>query len=171
MALVIVADSAEELRAQVAGQLAMAGHEVRQAEDGALALLEIAQQEPQVLVIELTLARVPGLEVLRILHEEGLARNTRIVVYTNETHSFHVRRALNLGAHRVLEKAEPPEAVVDVVHEQLEILGVAVPALGTPQIGAGEPQMVTRDLSFSFGIGGGPPGGRSLPVSDLPDPA
>jgi len=170
MAVVLVADSDEALRARVAGQLTMAGHDVREAEDGALAMLELAQQQPDVLVIDLTLARVPGLELLRVLHEEGLARNTRIIVYTNETHSFHVRRALNLGAHRVLEKAESPEAVVEVVHEQLEILGVAVPAAVFSAPPVDGPQMVTRDLSFSFGVGGGPPGSRSLPVSEFSDP-
>ena len=67
MARILVVDDDATVREVVASYLVRAGHDVTQAADGELALAAAAAQAPDLVVLDLMLPRVEGMEVFRRL--------------------------------------------------------------------------------------------------------
>lgn len=95
------------------------GYTVREASDGFDALLEVAQSTPDVLVMDISMPRISGFEVLEALHEKGVTDDVRIVVHTSEDDPALVERAAGLGIDEYFLKPIDPEAVVDAIGEHL----------------------------------------------------
>ena len=69
MAQVLVVDDDLTVREVVVSYLRAAGHEVTEAGDGESALVEVAAQEPHLVVLDLMLPGIDGLEVCRRLRD------------------------------------------------------------------------------------------------------
>lgn len=81
-----------------------------EAADGLAALALVRQLRPQVLVLDLGLPQLDGLEVMRAVHDEGLP--TRVLVVTARQDPASVRAALGLGAHGYLLKTDDADALL-----------------------------------------------------------
>jgi CheY-like chemotaxis protein/DNA-binding XRE family transcriptional regulator len=62
------------------------------------------ESNPQVLLLDLNLPKVNGLEILRRLKEDGRTRNLQVVVLTVSRSDEHIREALDLGAAAYIVK-------------------------------------------------------------------
>jgi DNA-binding response OmpR family regulator len=100
--------------------LSQAGFQVSVANDGQTGLDQIAKFAPDLVVLDLMLPKVDGLEVLRrIRATEGNAA-LPVIVFSNSYTSDRTREVWNAGATQVLVKAScPPKQLVQVVGSSL----------------------------------------------------
>jgi two-component system repressor protein LuxO len=86
--------------------------------DDALRLLR-GGYKPDILIADLELPDQSGLALLQQIHDEHLAEGAHIIVLTNHSEEYVKQRALELGAHDYVVKAEmiPAEVVQMVLNE------------------------------------------------------
>jgi two-component system nitrate/nitrite response regulator NarL len=83
---------------------------VAEAADGREAVSLTREHKPGILLLDLAMPGVPGLEVLRELAHDGLP--VHIIVLTATIHPVEAAHALRLGARGVVLKASPPELLL-----------------------------------------------------------
>lgn len=83
---------------------------VAEASDGKEAISLAIEFRPDVLLLDLAMPRVPGMEVLRELAHQNAMVNT--ILLTAAIQSFAVSSAFQLGARGIVLKASPPELLL-----------------------------------------------------------
>jgi len=83
---------------------------VAEASDGLEAITLARKFKPDVLLLDLAMPRLPGLEVLRELSHDELTVST--ILLTAAIQTFEVTRALQLGARGVVLKESSPEVLL-----------------------------------------------------------
>lgn len=104
MAIVLVADDDSGLRATVAAILEADGHVVEGVEDGEAALAWVARSSPDVVVLDLGMPGLGGLETCRRLKAMPAARHVPVIVLTGLDAGAHALAALDAGADEFLTK-------------------------------------------------------------------
>ncbi len=102
MAFILVADDEDGLRRFIADALTGAGHRVTEAADGAAALRELAARRFHVLVTDLRMPDVDGMELLRTARARW--PETEVVVVTAHATVDTAIEAMKLGAFDYLQK-------------------------------------------------------------------
>jgi DNA-binding NarL/FixJ family response regulator len=93
-------------------------HVIGEASDGKEAISLTQSLKPDVLLLDLAMPRVPGMEVLRELSKQETP--VRTILLTAAIQPFAVTSALQLGARGIVLKASPPEMLlksIRSVHE------------------------------------------------------
>jgi DNA-binding NarL/FixJ family response regulator len=88
---------------------------VGEAEDGSEAIRKVGHLRPDVVVLDLVLRGVQGLEVLRQVHAE--TPRTRVVVLSMHSDLAYVTEAVQNGAAAYVLKAAPSSEVVRAIRE------------------------------------------------------
>lgn len=117
--ILVVEDNPDDvtltLRALSRHNLANRVHVVR---DGAEALLYLrAHQHPRVVLLDLKLPKVSGLEVLKEVKSDPLLRSIPIVVLTSSREEPDIKTAYELGANSYIVKPVDFEQFVSAVSE------------------------------------------------------
>jgi putative two-component system response regulator len=105
---VLVADDTESVRSLFNRLLAADGHEVISAADGAAALDAIRRFHPDVILLDVTMPHVDGLEVCRRLKADPATRLTPVVLVTGQTGLDDRIRGIEAGADEFLSKPVHP---------------------------------------------------------------
>lgn len=107
---VLVVDDDEAIRTVVSWQLEAAGYTVFQAEDGAQALARIDQDAPHLVVLDLTLPAVAGLDVLRAVRDgrSSAPPNLPVIVLSGRSGETDRIVGLDQGADDYLVKPFSP---------------------------------------------------------------
>ncbi len=85
--------------------LEAAGHEVvAEADNGLDALQQLRDLKPALLILELTLPRLGGLELIQRIHAQGLP--VKLLVFTAQNSDYFAARCMEAGAHGFLSKQE-----------------------------------------------------------------
>ena len=113
---VLVVDDEDALRRLVAAYLSADGHEVAEAADGAAALEVASAFRPDLVVLDLGLPEVHGLDVCRRLRESS---DCYVVMVTARDDEETVIRGLGLGADDFLTKPVSPRELVARVGARL----------------------------------------------------
>lgn len=116
MAKIIVIDDDEMVRTMVARVLIRAGHEVRQAEDGAQGLALFRAQPPDVVVTDILMPGKEGIETIRELRR--VAPQARIIAMSGggEGHNLgYLDFARHLGADEAIAKPFLPEELTAMI--------------------------------------------------------
>lgn len=108
----------------MARALALARFDVRSASSAADIMAELGKPPPDVIVMDLILPELVGLEVLAKTREHTQLRRVPVIVVTAEAAQDDVISALVYGANGYMTKPVKPEALLDAVKT---ILGVADP--------------------------------------------
>jgi len=92
------------------------GFKVLTAEDGEEGLLVASGQPVDLMILDLMLPKLSGLDMLAKYRAEPSGRNTPVVVLTNLTHEEEVKRAKELGVKEFIVKTDftPSEVVLKV---------------------------------------------------------
>ena len=85
------------------------GFEVIEAADGREALDVLRTSPPALVVLDLMMPEVDGVEVLRVRRAEGLAEGTRVLVLTAKTDTQDAVWCWELGADEYLTKPVDPD--------------------------------------------------------------
>ncbi|RJQ13823.1 response regulator [Candidatus Parcubacteria bacterium] len=92
------------------------GFDVLTALDGEEALEKAGKEKPDVILLDLVLPKIDGLEVLRLLRKNKDLSKTPVVVLTNRGEKSTVEKAVKLGATAYITKIiyTPTEVVTKV---------------------------------------------------------
>ncbi len=91
---------------------------VGEAADGKDAVRLTRELKPDILLLDLAMPRVPGMEVLRELAPEQ--SSVRVILLTAAIQPFEVTGAMQLGARGVVLKSSPPELLLKCIHAVAE---------------------------------------------------
>lgn len=118
---------------------------VGEAGDGEEALMLVARHRPDVLVLDLRMPRLSGLEVIRRLRAEF--PQVRVLVLTAYDDDPYVFAALRAGAHGYLLKTAAPDELIHgvrTVHARRTVLDPEVAGRVVEGLGRPEPERLTE---------------------------
>jgi DNA-binding response OmpR family regulator len=144
MAEVLVVDDDPTVREIVITYLTKAGHTVTSAADGHEALTAFAQTSPELVVLDLMLPGVDGLEVCRRLRED---RDVPVIMLTAKGSENDRVVGLEQGADDYVAKPFSPRELVLRVDSVLRRTGEAPPAGGPVRSGDIEVDPASRLVS------------------------
>jgi two-component system alkaline phosphatase synthesis response regulator PhoP len=121
---ILVVDDDESLRRLVAAYLESEGYEVTEAADGLAALASVEGEDPQLVVLDLMLPGMSGLEVARRIRVE---RTTPILMLTARGSEDDMLQGFEAGADDYLVKPFSPKVLVARVKAVLRRAGTDVP--------------------------------------------
>ena len=105
---VLVADDTESVRSLFRRLLTADGHEVISAADGAAALEAVRRHRPDVVLLDVAMPLVDGLEVCRRLKADPATRLTPVVLVTGQTGLDDRIKGIEAGADEFLSKPVHP---------------------------------------------------------------
>jgi CheY-like chemotaxis protein len=97
-------------------KLAKSNIEVIEAVDGAMALQKISEHKPDVVLLDLMMPNVGGIEVLRELKSRGITPDLPVIVLTNVMDQATIEEAKQLGARDYIVKTDlTPSQVLEKI--------------------------------------------------------
>ena len=112
---ILVVDDSETVRQVLQMTLANAGFDVLQAEDGVDALSKLSCDQVDMLITDLNMPNMDGLELIKKVREEGAHRFTPIVMLTTESSEAKKLAGREAGASGWIVKPFKPEQLLKVV--------------------------------------------------------
>lgn len=117
---ILVADDTEDIRDFLAAGLESAGFDVSTARDGAEVLTRLASPPPALVLLDLQMPVIDGLEVLRRLREAEAWAEVPVVILTASGLSDDMVEARRLGARGYLNKPIRLPKLVETVRRVLD---------------------------------------------------
>jgi len=118
---VLVADDDPDIRDLVVLKLESAGLEVRTAVDGEEALALAHSDPPVLVVLDLMMPKVDGVEVCRRLRANPATAQTPVIMLTALAQPSDVERGVAVGADDYLVKPFSPRELLARVHRALDL--------------------------------------------------
>jgi DNA-binding response OmpR family regulator len=87
-------------------QLVADGYEVELAIDGASGLRQVQEAPPDLILLDIRLPKLPGLDVLRAIAEDPRLAGVPVLILSNYGEPAMVREGLQLGARDYLIKSQ-----------------------------------------------------------------
>lgn len=126
---VLVVDDAADNREALAIHLRGEGYRVDEACDGEDALALVMRDPPDVIVMDLAMPLLDGVEATRLIKRNPNTAAIRIIVVTGHATDTNLHRARAVGVDAVLKKPCLPEVLVAEVRKSLQ----AKSAMASPQ--------------------------------------
>ena len=104
MSKILVVDDHEEIREALAAILDEEGHEVVHAENGVVALKMATEAAPDVILLDIAMPQMDGLEVLRKLKENATTESIAVIMVTAQGDRHAMVRAVQLGTRDYITK-------------------------------------------------------------------
>jgi CheY-like chemotaxis protein len=117
--LILVADDDKDILALVRTVLERSGHEVIAVSDGEEALDSVRMRRPDLAVLDVTMPRVDGLEVLRRLRSDTETTGLPVVLLTAQAQEADLERGFAAGASAYVKKPFSPRELAARVAELL----------------------------------------------------
>ncbi len=117
---ILVVDDALMVREMLSRRLARRGFEVSGAASGREALAHCAERSPDLILMDVRLPDLDGLEVTRRLRAGGAAPSPLILAMSGDAEDEDRQRALAAGADGFVDKALPFPALLEAIRAALE---------------------------------------------------
>ena len=101
---VLVAEDDDDIRALVECRLTLNGYEVVAARDGEEAVQLAGERDPDLMILDVMLPRLDGLQVTRRLRADGRTARLPIILLTARAQEADVTRGFEAGADDYLRK-------------------------------------------------------------------
>ncbi|MDQ6787931.1 MAG: response regulator [Acidobacteriota bacterium] len=122
MVNILLVEDEEQLRSMLKEVLQGAGHEVREAENGKVAMNLFARQPADLVITDLIMPEKEGLEIIRELKRSNL--NVKIIAISgggrNDAQDY-LELARRFGADHILAKPFSNREILDVVDKLVEL--------------------------------------------------
>lgn len=122
---ILVVDDDPSVRELLRVQLEMEGEQVSTAVDGQAALDALAQDRPDVVVLDVMMPVLNGWEVLERLRADERFRRLPVLLLTARDLPQDRQRGRDLGASAVLSKPHDLQVLLDMVHALTATVGPA----------------------------------------------
>jgi two-component system chemotaxis response regulator CheY len=113
--IVLVVDDSETIRQQVAGALERAGFSVVEAADGVDGLERANENELCMVILDVNMPRLSGLEMLERLRENPKHKTLPVLMLTTEVQQSMIERAKKAGARGWMIKPVKMDQLVSAV--------------------------------------------------------
>lgn len=121
MARILVVEDDRDLNRAYCIILRHEGYEVETAFDGQEALDKLKGFEPDLILLDLLMPVMGGLEFLQHWNKPKRPANTKVLIFTNMENSPEVTEAYKLGAHRCIIKSwTAPHNLARVIEDTLK---------------------------------------------------
>lgn len=118
---VLVVDDEDSVREIYRHEFLNNGYTVVVAADGEEGLLKAGEEQPDIILLDIMLPKMSGIEVLRALKENELTKKTPVLLLTNLGEETIIKEGFELGADGYLLKVSyTPSQVVDEVKKFFE---------------------------------------------------
>lgn len=120
MTRILIVDDDPLVQLAYESALARRGFQVELAEDGVAALKAMHRLKPDVLILDLMMPKLSGIDVLRVMREQGDLSDVPVIIFTNSYINSESARAAGLAAQKALLKAHcTPATLEQAIHEVL----------------------------------------------------
>ena len=116
---ILIIDDEEAIRRSLAGLLGDEGYQTVEAPSGETGLAQVEEHDPDLVILDLILNGIDGLEVLARLREKGF--RYPVIMMSGQANLESAMRATRLGAMTFLEKPLSPERVLAEVSAAVEM--------------------------------------------------
>lgn len=116
---VLVVDDDVEIRQLLSIMLSLAGFQLETAVNGEDALAKIAQQPPDVLILDVMMPKMDGLTLCKKLRQQEQTAQLPIILLSGKAHIEAINEGLQAGANRYLTK---PTAMDELKRSIQEVL-------------------------------------------------
>jgi len=99
---VLIVDDEPEIRSLLTDILADKGYRIDTAEDGVAALQMVVESHPDLVLLDVDMPRLRGVEAMVAIH--GLAPATKVIMISGKADAQEARRALAAGAFDYITK-------------------------------------------------------------------
>ena len=142
MKKILIIDDDKTVRSIYEDHFQKEGFQVSTAIDGETGLALVHQLKPDVLVLDLGLPKINGVEVIRRLRASTITAALRILVISNSYQPSLIESARKAGANRCLRKFDStPQVVCEAVKELLQ---TAVAPLSSPASPRSQPNYLVE---------------------------
>lgn len=124
---ILVIDDDPDLLALCRINLAVDGHDVEEASSGREGLELIASYEPDVVLLDVMMPTLSGLDVLRMIRDDASTRDLPVVIVSARAGIEDQIAGRNAGADAYITKPFSPERLIDVLKQACEARGVLDP--------------------------------------------
>lgn len=115
--LILAIDDTRTLRELLSQTLRNAGHQVVEAEDGLDGLTKLDKEHPQIVITDLNMPNMDGIEFTRSCRATEAGAEIPILILTTETGADLRREARNAGASAWIVKPFEPESLIALVDQ------------------------------------------------------
>jgi chemotaxis protein histidine kinase CheA/ActR/RegA family two-component response regulator len=115
----LIADDSLSVRRALEQLLRDAGFDVMSARDGLEALALINQSKPDIMLLDLEMPRMNGLEVSSFVRKESALRDVPIIMITSRTSEKHVQMAKEAGVNEILSKPYSDDTLLEMIQGYL----------------------------------------------------
>ena len=122
-AKILLVDDEPDLLQVVSKRLKAAGYEVVTALDGQLALEQIHQARPDLIILDLMLPKIDGYKVCRLLKFDQRYKEIPILIFTARAQATDIQLAMECGADAYLTKPFEAQALLGKLQELLSAAG------------------------------------------------
>jgi two-component system alkaline phosphatase synthesis response regulator PhoP len=112
---VLIVEDDEDIQQLVGYNLIKAGFGIEYADSGELALELITERQPDLVLLDLMLPGMDGIEVCRVLRNDARAKETPIIMLTAKGEESDVVEGLDLGADDYITKPFSPKVLISRV--------------------------------------------------------
>ena len=116
---ILVVDDDAEIRQVLQTVLEHAGHQVIVALDGEDALRLLQQQRPLLVLLDLMMPRMDGLDVIRAMREDPALKNISVIAFTALSSQLIEKELFDLGVQGFMRKPIRIKVLQDMVAAEL----------------------------------------------------
>ena len=152
MGAVVIAEDDPDIRMMITEKLSRAGHDVTATEDGAAAIVAVKNSVPDVVVLDMQMPGLSGLDVVRLIRADPATAAVPVIMVTSHSQPQYIGESFNSGANDFLAKPFSPRELAARIDHLLrgapdadEVIGA--PASARPVSGAGTGHAVAETVA------------------------
>jgi DNA-binding response OmpR family regulator len=117
--VILVVDDEPNILLSLEYLMEQAGYEVRSARDGEAALAEIERAPPDLVLLDVMLPKVDGVEVCQLIRARPEWRDIKVIMLTAKGREIEREKGISLGADDYVTKPFATRELVDKVRQTL----------------------------------------------------